>query len=212
RLVPEKTANTLAEKIGAVHGVFLPRRRRRVGRVAHPPGSGGRLWAEGGQMAEEKLPLFTPLLEKAGLAAWLVKRTQALGTEVRRLRVAIKPTFMMGYHRRDRSNITDPTLLDELARYLQACGCRDVAVVESPNIYDWFYQNRTVPDVARYFGIASPYFRLVDLGGEQVPHSYARPGPVHGRADLEGSRFPHHLREDAQPSDRVGAPDRGQRG
>jgi hypothetical protein len=81
---------------------------------------------------------------------------------------------MMGYHRRDLSNVTDPALLDELARYLHACGCPDVAVVESPNIYDWFYQQRTVADVARYFGIGSPYFRLIDLGAEQVPHSHAR--------------------------------------
>jgi hypothetical protein len=174
RLVPGETADTLAEKIGAVHEFFLPRMWRSVGRVAHPLGSGGRVWVERGQTAEDKLLLFRQLLEKSGLAAWLLERARALGKELGTLRVAIKPTFMMGYHRRDRSNITDPTLLDELARYLHACGCSGVAVVESPNIYDWFYQNRTVHDVARYFGIASPYFRLVDLGAEQVPHSYAR--------------------------------------
>jgi uncharacterized protein (DUF362 family) len=147
---------------------------RTVGQVAHPLGFGGRVWVERGGSAEEKLPLFRRLLEESGLATWLEERARALGKDVSALRVAIKANFMMGYNRRDLSNITDPVLLDELARYLHACGCTDVAVVESPNIYDWFYQNRSVHEVARYFAIASPYYRLVDLGTEQEPHTYAR--------------------------------------
>ena len=70
--------------------------------------------------------------------------------------------------------ITDSQLLDELARYVRACGCKDVAVVEGRNIYDQFYGNRSVQDVARYFDISSPHFRVVDLSEEQVPHSYFR--------------------------------------
>src|SRR5262249_15592251 len=45
---------------------------------------------------------------------------------------------------------------------------------ESRNLYDRFYQNRTVREVAEYFGIRSPHFRVVDLTEEQVPHSYYR--------------------------------------
>jgi hypothetical protein len=174
RLVPAETAGTLAAKIGAVHEFFLPRLWRNVSRAAHPLGSGGRVWVERGATTGDKLPLFRRLLDESGLALWLAERAQALGKERSALHIAIKPTFMMGYHRRDRSNITDPVLLAELANYLQELGCTDVAVVESPNIYDWFYQDRTVADVAHYFGIESPSFRLVDLGLEQVPHNYAR--------------------------------------
>src|SRR5947199_197788 len=64
--------------------------------------------------------------------------------------------------------------LDEHDRCLRAAGCGDVAVVESPNIYDQFYRHRSVPEVARYFDIPAPEFRLVDLGDEQVPHAYGR--------------------------------------
>src|SRR5205823_5429248 len=78
------------------------------------------------------------------------------------------------YHRRDRSHLTDPALLDELARCLRGLGCGDVAVVEAPNIYDQFYRHRAVRDVAAYFGYESPHYRLVDLSEEQVPHAYGR--------------------------------------
>jgi uncharacterized protein (DUF362 family) len=64
--------------------------------------------------------------------------------------------------------------LEELARFLRSLGCADVAVVEAPNIYDRFYRNRTVADVAAYFGFASPHYRLVDLSGDQVAHVYTR--------------------------------------
>ncbi len=127
-----------------------------------------------GTRLEEKLLLFRHLLAESGLADRLAERAQAVGKPIHALRVAIKPTFMLGYHRRDRSVITDPALLEELARYIRSQGCQDVAVVEARNIYDRFYQNRTVRDVARYFGIASPHYRVVDVSEEQVPHAYFR--------------------------------------
>ena len=81
---------------------------------------------------------------------------------------------MIGYDRRDRSMITDRELLDELARFLRECGCDDIAVVEGRNLYDQFYDKRSVLNVARYFDISSSHFRLVDLSDEQVPHVYFR--------------------------------------
>jgi hypothetical protein len=47
-------------------------------------------------------------------------------------------------------------------------------VVEGRNIYDEFFENRSVGEVARYFGIGSGDYRLVDGSAEQVPHSYYR--------------------------------------
>jgi hypothetical protein len=81
---------------------------------------------------------------------------------------------MLGYHRKDRSMVTDPDLLEELAAFLRNLGCADVAVVEAPNIYDQFYRNRSVREVAAYFGIHSPSYRVCDLSEEQVPHAYFR--------------------------------------
>jgi hypothetical protein len=122
----------------------------------------------------DKVPLFNRLLDEAGLAGRLRDRARSLGKPPGALRVAVKPTFMLGYHRKDPSPLTDPVLLGELARRLRELGCGDVAVVEGRNIYDRWYKNRSVRDVAGYFRIASPHFRLVDASEEQVPHSYSR--------------------------------------
>jgi uncharacterized protein (DUF362 family) len=62
----------------------------------------------------------------------------------------------------------------ELARFLREIGCAEVTVIEGPNIYDRFYAHRSVREVARYFGIDDPAFRVVDASEEQVPHHYLR--------------------------------------
>jgi uncharacterized protein (DUF362 family) len=81
---------------------------------------------------------------------------------------------MLGYHRRDRSVITDPELVLELALFLREHGASDVAVVECANIYDNFFAGRSVAEVARYLGYGSPHYRVVDSSTEQVPHAYFR--------------------------------------
>jgi uncharacterized protein (DUF362 family) len=174
RLVPGETAQTLAEKFAAVGEFFLPRSMRGASVRANPLGSGGRVWVLRGEGPGDKLPLFRRLLHEAGLADRLEERAHALGKRLCDLRVVIKPTFMLGYSRKDTSHVTDPALVQELARWLRERGCTDVAVVESRNIYDRFYRNRTVHDVARYLGFESPAFRVVDLSDEQVPHSFGR--------------------------------------
>ena len=173
QLVPEETADSLAQKIRAVGEFFLPRalRSRRVAENAL--GSGGRVGIVQGRALEEKLSLFRGLLDDH-LRDLLRDRAASLGKPLSEFRVAIKPAFMMGYDRRDRSMITDRELLDELAAFLRECGCDDVAVVEGRNLYDQFYDNRSVLNVARYFDISSPHFRVVDLSDEQVPHVYFR--------------------------------------
>src|SRR5207245_1319169 len=200
------------------------------GAAENPLGSGGPVWVMCGERAEDKLPIFLRLLDAAGLRRRLEECARAGGKAISELRVAIKPSFMLGYHRKDRSCLTDPELVRELARYLRAAGCGDVAVVESPNIYDQFYRHRTVPEVARYFDIPAPEFRLVDLGDEQVPHAYGRGmaqyavGRTWRDADFRISfrkvrnppvehaarRFPLVRRpERVDPGDRSGRADRG---
>jgi uncharacterized protein (DUF362 family) len=140
----------------------------------HPLGAGGRVWVVEGRSADEKRTLFRRLLADAGLEDRIRERERALGRPPGSLRVAIKPTFMLGYDRKDLSILTDPELLADLADRLHAIGCADVAVVEASNIYDKFYAHRGVFEVARYFGLESPSYRLVDLSSEQVPHTYRR--------------------------------------
>jgi hypothetical protein len=174
RLVPGETAEGLADKIGAVGAVFLPRERRGVPAAENPLGSGGRVWVVRGPGPDDKVPLFRRLLAESGLADRLAERARVLGKPVGDFCVAVKPSFMMGYHHKDRSVLTDPALLEELALYLRELGCRAVAVVEGRNIYDRFYRNRTVREVADYFGLTSPHYRLADASEEQVPHAYGR--------------------------------------
>lgn len=173
-LAEAATMESLACEIRSVEEVFLPRRLRTESIAESPVGSGGRVWVVRGSEAEEKNVLFKRLLDESGLKLKLAERARALGKSTGELRVAVKSTFMLGYHRKDPSSITDPTLLDELGRYLKDAGCGDVAVVEARNIYDHFYSNRTVRDVAGYFNIKSEFFRIVDVSEEQSPCAYSR--------------------------------------
>jgi uncharacterized protein (DUF362 family) len=173
RLAPGLTPDDVARRIGAVGEDFLPRVRR-PSAAAHPLGAGGRVWVVEGESIGQKRSLFRRLLDGAGLEDQLRQRERTLGRPPGSLRVAIKPSFMLGYHRKDRSILTDPELLVDLADHVRALGCADIAVVEAPNIYDRFYAHRSVEEVARYFGLDSPSYRLVDLSPEQVPHAYRR--------------------------------------
>lgn len=173
RLVPGATAETIAEKIGAVGEVFLPRSRRKL-TTTNPLGSGAPVWVASGSTAEEKLPLVHSLLDDSDLIGALEARALKLNKKVADLQVAIKVTFMLGYDHRDTSVITDPDLVAALAEHLATQGCRNICVVEGRNVYDSFYRNRTVEDVARYFGYESQHYRIVDATEEQIAHEYCR--------------------------------------
>lgn len=114
------------------------------------------------------------LLDHLGLEAMLDERARATGKPREALRVAIKPTFMRAYHRADPSPCTSASLVIALARRLRAAGCADVAVVESAQIYDWFFERRDVASVARYAGFEDPSFRVVDAEADLAPHDLAR--------------------------------------
>jgi len=173
QLVPEETADTLAQKIRSVGEAFLPRSLRRGAVAENPLGSGGRVRIVQGKTPDEKVSLFRQLLDDY-LKDQLRERSASLNKPLKEFRVAIKPAFMLGYDRCDQSMITDRELLVELGRFLGECGCKDVAVVEGRNLYDQFYDNRSVSSVAQYFDISSTYFRVVDLSDEQIPHAYFR--------------------------------------
>jgi hypothetical protein len=174
RLLPGESVETLSAKIAAVGDDFLPWYRRTARSTDNSLATGGPVWVVRGDSAEDKLPLFRQLLAESGLAERLAERARALGRPLETLRVVIKPAFMLGYHRADLSPITDQELVRDLGAFLSDLGCRDVAVVEARNVYDCFYAHRTVLDVARYFGLESPHYRIVDLSEEQVPHAYVR--------------------------------------
>lgn len=166
-----ESAYTLTERISEVGDFFLPGSERALN---NPLGQGGRVGVTEVPAESDKGRGFREFLQTSDLSRLLEKRAHDLGKTGEGLKVAVKTAFMLGYHRADRSPLTDPDLVDELAKFLREHGCSDVAVGEGRNLYDCFYSNRTVCQVASYFHIHSPYYRLVDFTEEQVPHVYAR--------------------------------------
>jgi uncharacterized protein (DUF362 family) len=174
RLAPGETDETLAVKIAEVGEYFLPRSLRRKIVTQNKIGSGGRVWVLSGELQEEKCSVFRRLLDQSGLAQKLKERAAQLGRRAEELRVVIKPSFMLGYHSKDRSIITDAELLRELAAFLRERGYSQTVLVESANIYDQFYARRGVPEVAAYFGMSETGLQIVDASKDQVPHTYFR--------------------------------------
>jgi uncharacterized protein (DUF362 family) len=171
RMRPGESAASLMQKISAVGEFFVPHRERAG---SSPLGKGGKVWVEQVPASANKREAFRRFLETTGLAQALDQRRNELRKTQGEITVAIKAAFMLGYHRDDLSPLTDPQLLEELAIFLRSCGCGDIAIGEGCNLYDTFYRNRAVRDVASYFGLNSPYYRIVDFTEEQTPHMYAR--------------------------------------
>jgi hypothetical protein len=87
---------------------------------------------------------------------------------------AVRVSFMLGYDRRDRSNVSSPEMVEILARYLRRHGVGDVAVLEAPTVYGNDYAHRSVAEVAAYFGFGSPTYRVVDISQDLEPFTYQR--------------------------------------
>lgn len=82
--------------------------------------------------------------------------------------IAIKPNLMTASVRMDESPIyTDPQLVEYLIKQLQDRGFRNIAVVESHNVYDYSYQQRTVKAVATMVGYSGTGYRIEDLSEQK---------------------------------------------
>lgn len=167
RLVDGLTAEHLIARIGAVSRWFLPGHLRSgvdAARERCAFGRGSAVRVERGEEGE-----LQTTLEGAVSDAGLEKLVRESGP-----RVAIRAQFMLGYDRRDQSNIVHPEVLATLARLLRSWGASDVAVLESPTVYDRFFANRSVAEVADYFGFRSPHYRIVDVNADLRPVAFER--------------------------------------
>jgi len=173
-LTGKETVASLSEKIRGVGEEFLPRKHRCKSDLENPIGSGQTVHVVRANQVSEKRQAFRQVLEECGLREALLARAEFLKQTVEQLKVAIKPTFMLGYHTKDPSPVTDPELLDDLAVYLRNLGCAEISVVEGRNIYDRFFKNRSVKEVADYFGMDSSNYDIVDTEQDQVQHQYSR--------------------------------------
>ncbi|HEY7013930.1 MAG TPA: DUF362 domain-containing protein [Streptosporangiaceae bacterium] len=169
RLVPGLETGDLAQRLAAISPWFLPASLRPAAAGGEKKAAGAGVPAERGRRSfgsrapvvvrsgrsdRDKVAVLEEGLDRAGLGE--------LASGVRL--AAIRASFMLGYDRRDRSNINDPELVDALAGYLRRHGAADVAVLESPTVYGNLFANRSVADVAFYFGFTSPAYRIVDIG------------------------------------------------
>jgi len=170
RLLEGHDASSLATALGAVDPSF-------VGPGARPGdaaiGRGGTVFvreAPGAKTAEPTA--LRALLRQSLIATGLLEQLFAEAPPAPR--VVVKTMFMMAYDRRDPSPHVDLVLAEELASLLREHGAADVVYLEAPNHFDHFFRGRSVAEVARYVGLTSELYRVVDANSEQVAHVYRR--------------------------------------
>ncbi len=178
-LQPHATAHTLAAQVAAVSEYFLPVDLRPTATRAHTLGShlgaGAPVHIRQGAPGDPGPDALRDLLDALDLPRLVHLRADARGVPVHDLRVAVKPSFMLGYHRRDTSNLTDPELVQALTDALRDLGVQHITLLETPNLYERLYQHRDVHSVARYFNYERPHaWTLLDASQTQEPHAYAR--------------------------------------
>ncbi len=124
-------------------------------------------------MGDSKLAALDEALERAGFVEQLEERFRASGKERDEFAIAIKPNIMTASVAEDDSPVyTDPALVERLIERIRERGFRDIAVVESRNVYDYSYRGRSVEAVAEMVGYTSNGYRIVNLCDEQVPFDY----------------------------------------
>jgi uncharacterized protein (DUF362 family) len=167
RLADGVSAEDLAARLARISPWFIPAAQRpgtgaEAGQRSF--GSGARVVVRGGRTDADKPAVLSECLDRAGLDQ-LARRARS---------AAIRVSFMLGYDRADRSNVSDPELVDLLARYLRRRGVADVAVLEAPTVYGNLFSGRSVASVARYFGFTSPAYRIVDIGADMRAWAFDR--------------------------------------
>jgi len=167
RLARHDSLDSLTARFAEISPWFIPAtlRTAKAGPAARVVFGSRRPVAVGsGRSDRDKIAVLESCLDRAGLGTLASKATHAV----------IRVSFMLGYDRRDRSNINDPELVGAVAHYLLRHGVRDVAVLEAPTVYGNSYCNRSVRAVASYFGFESPSYRVVDISQDLRPITYER--------------------------------------
>ena len=167
RLDPGASTERILQELCAISPWFVPaalRARHGAGPSRRTFGTGGRVVVRAGRDDGEKVAVLDDCLDRAGLGE-LASRARS---------AAVRVSFMLGYDRNDRSNINDPGLVEALAVYLRRHGVDDVAVLEAPTVYGDCFANRSVEQVASYFGFDSSAYRLVDIKRDLRPYTFER--------------------------------------
>jgi uncharacterized protein (DUF362 family) len=179
-LLEGKTEKDLVDAIAAIDGWLVPigllgeRARTTFSRKKSSVGAGGPIAVTRGERLEDKLNCFHSALDHADFFEHIEAAAAESGKKKEEVIVAIKPDFMMAYHRKDPSTFTETALVEELIRLIRARGFRDIRLCESQNLYGQHYKNRDVASVAKYLGYSGEGYRIVDLSLELVEHEFKR--------------------------------------
>jgi len=163
--VPGLMARDLRDRLAAISPWFIPASMRDGSAGRRPFGVPSPVHVSAGAGPADVGPSVRQVLDRAGLGTLVADQGG---------RVAIRTSFMLGYDRRDRSNVVSPAVLHEVAAYVIDHGASDVAVIEAPTVYGRYFAHRSVGEVAAYFGYTSPLYRIVDADADQRPFSYQR--------------------------------------
>jgi uncharacterized protein (DUF362 family) len=167
RLRQDQSADEIVHALGQISVWHLPAALRPAasgGARQRTFGSGAAVVVRTRRRDADKIAALEECLNRSGL-----------GERARKARTAaIRVSFMLGYDRGDLSNINDPALVAGVAAYLRGHGVADVAVLEAPTVYGDLFANRSVANVARYFGFESGDYRIVDIAGDLRPFRFER--------------------------------------
>jgi len=121
----------------------------------------------------DKFTVLDTVLNQSGFFDRLEAVFQAGDLPQAEFSIAIKPNLMTASIREDPSPVyTDPELVEYLIGHLRDKGFRKISLVESHNVYDYSYQNRSVPAVADMVGYTGDGYDILDLTDEPVPWDY----------------------------------------
>jgi uncharacterized protein (DUF362 family) len=164
RLRPEATERSVIELLANVSASHLP------AHIRGPLSGTERTMYHGDVRVVRSLPPVAP--QAVDEVLWPMLDQLDIPSPVGK--VAIKASFTLGYHRADMSNINSPEALDSLCRYLWSRGASDIVVSDAGMLYDNFFANRSVRELAQYFGFTSGSYRVVDVADDQVEVPFDR--------------------------------------
>lgn len=163
---------TVIEQVKQVSDYFLPREFRE--KSTSWLGSRADVHCVENQSEEDKNQFFRSRLAQTELKGDLLQVAETKGIPLKELKVVVKATFSMGYNQQDQSPINDPRVVEALATYLHELGIRTIQVIDIDCIYDQFYANRSVNELARYFGFESERYTVVNASKDLEEHHFSR--------------------------------------
>ncbi|MFZ2224746.1 MAG: DUF362 domain-containing protein [Candidatus Deferrimicrobium sp.] len=113
---------------------------------------------------EDKFAALDRVLEETDFDGILEARWKDSGKAREDFSIAIKPSFMFAYDKRDRSTYTDPELVHHLVKRLRGPGFENLNVVEAQSTYGEYFDKRSVREMADYLGYdENAGYEVVDM-------------------------------------------------